>query len=108
MSKKAESQIREAIATDIRQSGGWAIITSGSIKTAQGTPDIIASVPCRDDSGQFYMCAIEVKTENGDLSILQAEVLERMGKRGFAVFIPTSLRNWHTQFKNFAYRNEHG
>lgn len=105
MSKKLESTIREAIATDIRQSGGWAIVTSGSIKTAQGTPDIIATVPTGRGDGKFFLCAIEVKTETGDPSILQRQITDRMGQRGFAVFFPTSLRNWHETFKKFAWEN---
>lgn len=108
MSSKTESPIRKAIAKDIRQSGGWALITSGSIKTAQGTPDIIATVPTRDGSDSFYLCAIEVKTETGDTSKIQDETLERMEQRGFAVFTPRSLQEWHTQIKEFAWGSEHG
>jgi hypothetical protein len=105
MGKKEESNIREAIATDIRQSGGWAIITSGSIKTAQGTPDIIATVPSPNRDNQFFLCGIEVKTETGVPSKLQLKIAKHMELRGFKVFFPHSLQDWHTQFKHFARSN---
>ena len=108
LSKKAESLIREAIATDIRQSGGWAVVTSGSIKTAQGTPDIIATVPDPHRIGSYVTCAIEVKTEVGKPSILQEEITDRMGQRGFAVFFPDSLRDWHREFKSYVWSMTRG
>lgn len=90
MSSKEESLIRKKIATWIRKQNGVAIVTSGSIKTAQGTPDILATV-WGHRSYRWITHAIEVKTLVGEPSQLQVATLNEMSRKGWVTSLPTSV-----------------
>lgn len=90
MSSKEESLIRKKIATWIRKHNGVAIVTSGSIKTAQGTPDILATL-WGHRSYRWITHAIEVKTVVGSPSALQVATLNDMTYKGWVTSLPTSV-----------------
>lgn len=95
MSSKAESAIRTDIVTNINRNGGWAMVVSGGTIQAGGIPDILASVWSK--RGQLWIpYGLEVKTDRGEPSARQKEVLRIMGKKGFAVGVVTSYQQLDT------------
>ena len=102
MTQKAESTIRTNIAQFIRTSDGFAFVTSGSIKTAQGIPDILGSIWAKNLNDYVHV-AVEVKTENGEPSAVQVEVLKVMRLKGYLPMIVTGVREFDEIVRNYGY-----
>lgn len=101
MSKKAESSIRTSIANFIRKEGGYATITSGSIKTAGGTPDILSSLQAHMQDRWIHH-AVEVKTSTGTPDLRQLVVLRMMGRRGYLPMVVDNVRDFHEIHKLYS------
>lgn len=100
MSAKEESAIRTRIAEFTRKEGGNAIVFSGSIKQAGGTPDILTTLWGKY-SGQWIHHAVEVKTDTGTPTKRQIIVLQNMGDKGYLPMIVSSVREFHELHKHF-------
>lgn len=100
MAKKDESAIRTRIAKFVRDEYGNAIVFSGSIKQAGGTPDLLTTLWGKQ-SGQWIHHAVEVKTETGEPSKRQVIVLQVMGRKGYVPMIVDNVRAFHEVHKMF-------
>lgn len=99
MPVKAESAIRTNIANHINRSG-WALVVAGSIKTAQGTPDIVGTI-WNSDLKRFIPIAVEVKTDEGTPSAIQIEVLKHMRNKGYLPMVVSSVRQFDEIVKDY-------